>query len=367
MQKQYRADVVPLVGAPQVERFTEGPCMNDYAEFRHFRYLLEILEQESLRSAAEILHTTAPNICKQMQEFQEHFHLCLYRRLRDNRIKRTKSGTGSIPIVRDLLEHRDEVIAAMQAIESGEINTLRLGTGTFVDKELFRAACEFHREVLPSCVIKPEHADSSDLANEIVSGKIHAALVTLPVNEFELRVEELRRDRLVVCLRADHPLAGKPFVRPAELNGNIGVLYHPERHPEAHAQMMERLKRAGIRIGEFSSASHPTEMQDLVKGGFGLALVREGTELDPDLTTRPIFGVDWTVDTAFIYHRERIPHTIPVLVRHLRRHIATLLKEKDPTGTPGSPNSRNGGRKRPARSDGKDSAQLNLLDWKERA
>ena len=77
MQKQYRADVVPIVGAPQDKRFMEGPRMNDYAEFRHFKYLLEILEQESLRSAAENLHTTSPNICKQAQEFQEHFHLCL--------------------------------------------------------------------------------------------------------------------------------------------------------------------------------------------------------------------------------------------------------------------------------------------------
>jgi len=126
--------------------------MNDFAEFRHFKYLLEILEQESLRSAAENLHNTSPIICKQAQEFQEHFHLCLYRRLRDNHIRRTKTGTACIAIARDLLEHRDEAISAMQAIESGEINTLRLGSRTFVDKELFRAACEFHREILPSCV-----------------------------------------------------------------------------------------------------------------------------------------------------------------------------------------------------------------------
>jgi len=197
-----------------------------------------------------------------------------------------------------------------------------------------------------------------------VSGKNHAALVTLPVNESDLRVEELRRDRLVVCLRADHSLAGKPFVRPAELNGNIGVLYHLQRHPEAHEQIMDRLKRAGVRVGEFSSASHPTEMQHLVKEGYWLTLVREGTELDLDLTTRPIFCVDWTVDTAFIFHRERISPTIPIPVRHLRRHIAISLKEKDLTEMHGSPNSRNGGRKKPARSDGKEPAQLNLLDWK---
>jgi DNA-binding transcriptional LysR family regulator len=145
-----------------------------------------------------------------------------------------------------------------------------------------------------------KHADTVELAKGIVRGEIHAAIVTLPVNESDLQVEELRRDRLVLCLRADHPLAGKPSVRPAELNGNIGVFYHPQRHPEAHAQMMERLSRVGIRVGEFSRASHPTEIQQLVRDGYGWTLIREGTELDPDLTTRPIFGVDWTVDTAFI-------------------------------------------------------------------
>jgi DNA-binding transcriptional LysR family regulator len=341
--------------------------MNDFAEFRHFRYLLEILEQEGLRPAAENLHTTPPNLCKQALEFQERFQLHLYRKRRDNRIAPTKTGTAFIAIARSLLEARDQAIAALKAVESGTIHTLRLGSGTFVDKELFRAACELHREFLPSCVIKPAHADSSDLANEIMRGEIHAAIVTLPVNESDLQVEELRRDRLVLCLRTDHPLAGKPSVRPAELNGNIGVFYHPQRHPEAHVQMMERLSRVGIRVGEFSRAAHPTEIQQLVKDGYGSTLIREGTELDHDLTTRPISGVDWTVNTAFIYHRERRPPTIPVLVRQLRRHIATSQKEKDPTGTMDSLDLRNRGRRRLPRSDRGDSEQLNLLDWRERA
>src|ERR1019366_1908592 len=122
MQPKYRADVVPLIGSPQDERFAEGFRMNDFAEFRHFKYLLEVLVQESLRSAADHLHTTSPNLCKQAQEFQEHFHLRLYRKLRDNRITRTKTGTACIAIARGLLEHRDEAIAALQAIESGTID-----------------------------------------------------------------------------------------------------------------------------------------------------------------------------------------------------------------------------------------------------
>lgn len=47
------------------------------------------------------------------------------------------------------------------------------------------------------------------LEEELVSGEIDAAVVTLPVSHPLLSVEVIRRDRLVVCLRRDHPLASK--------------------------------------------------------------------------------------------------------------------------------------------------------------
>jgi hypothetical protein len=62
-------------------------------------------------------------------------------------------------------------------------------------------------------------------------------------------------------------------------------------------------------------------MRTLVKDGYGFALIREGTLLEDDLTTRPTLGVDWTVDTAAIYHKHRHPKTVPILVRKLKRNI----------------------------------------------
>jgi hypothetical protein len=63
----------------------------------------------------------------------------------------------------------------------------------------------------------------------------------------------------------------------------------------------------GVKIEEYARASHPAEMQLLVKQGFGLALLRERTALDAELTTRSIAGVDWTVDKAFDYGKQGHP------------------------------------------------------------
>jgi hypothetical protein len=72
------------------------------------------------------------------------------------------------------------------------------------------------------------------------------------------------------------------------------------------------------------------------------------------LTTRPIAGVDWTVDTAFVYNKELHPKTVPVLARHLKRRLAVLpIKTGAPQAT-GSTTPKVGSAKRPPSSEDKD-------------
>ena len=47
--------------------------MYDWAEFRHFRYLLAILEKGGFRVAADELHTSQPNLTVQARQFFSAF------------------------------------------------------------------------------------------------------------------------------------------------------------------------------------------------------------------------------------------------------------------------------------------------------
>jgi len=293
--------------------------MNDWAEFRHFLYLITILEKGGLRPAAEYLHTSQPNLSVQARQFQEYASVCLYRKAKNGHIYPTETGLAFIPLAKSVLEARDEVIAAIVAIERGEIDTIRLGSSPLADQELFRLLCSMHKELLPSCTVRRLHGDTTQLAEALLDGELDAALITLPLKHPDLCVRELRQDRLVVCIRRDSPLAERAAIQVSDLQANLTILYHPNRHPEAHARLMELLHDVGLQIKEYSSASHPTEMQALVKEGYGVALIREGMPLDEELTTRRILGVEWTVDMAVAYHRERHPKTIPILVRKLRK------------------------------------------------
>jgi DNA-binding transcriptional LysR family regulator len=319
--------------------------MYDWAEFRHFTYLLAVLEQNGFRAAAEVLHTTQPNLSAHSKQFHENSGLRLYRKAKSGRIRLTATGIAFKVIAKGLLDARDDAMDALLAVERGEIPTLRLGCSSQADPTLFNDLCALHKELLPSCPVQPAHGDTAQLLEEIDSCEIDAAIVTLPVVNPNLHVEELQRDRLVVCLRADHELATKAYLQPADLQENLKILYQPQRHPHAHARLLELLGDAGVKVEAYSRASHPTEMQALVKQGYGFALIREGTHLDAELTTRPVAGVDWTVDTAFIYRKQGHPRMIPTLIRLLKSRLARQTTHG----------------KKPPRSIGKEPQQMSLL------
>jgi DNA-binding transcriptional LysR family regulator len=312
--------------------------MYDWAEFRHFLYLLKILEKGGFRVAAEELHTSQPNLSVQARRFQDHASVRLFRKAKNGRIQPTATGIAFISLARLVLEIREEVIDALMAIEQGEIGVVRFGSTPLVDQDLFRSFCTLHKGLLPQIAVRPTHGDAAQLAREVLDGAVDAAIVTLPLTHPDLHVEPLRRDRIVVCLRRDHPFAAKPVLQVSDLQDNLTVIYRPQRHPDAHVRLLELLGDAGVTLQECSCASHPSEMQTLVKEGHGLALIREGTLLEEDLITRRLSGVDWTVDAAAIYHKLRYPKTVPVLVRKLKRMIQKEIPKKGVSAAKPYPN-----------------------------
>ena len=201
--------------------------MYDWAEFRHFRYLLKILEKRGFRAAAEELHTSQPNLTVQARQFQEHASVRLFRKLKNGQLRPTESGIAFIALARQILELREEAIDALIAIDRGEVTHVRFGSSPFADQSLFRSFCALHRDLLPNCAVRPTHGDTVQLAQEVLAGIVDAAFVTLPITHPHLHIQLLRRDRLVVCLRKDSLEAAKAMLLPSDLQGNLTVLYHP--------------------------------------------------------------------------------------------------------------------------------------------
>ena len=197
--------------------------MYEWAEFRHFRYLLSILEQKGFRAAAEKLHTAQPNLSVQAKQFQDNASIRLYERLKNGRIEPTRTGEAFKLGAKYLLDALQEVMEALVAIEHDDLKVVRFGCSPLADPSLFSDLCQIHKELLPSCSIHPERGDTNQLIDDILAGMIDIAIITRPVDNGMLAMEDLCSDRLVVCLRADHPLAQKGALKLDEIGSDLKI------------------------------------------------------------------------------------------------------------------------------------------------
>ncbi len=75
---------------------------------------------------------------------------------------------------------------------------------------------------------------------------------------------------------------------------------------------------AGVPLHVASSAATPSDMQWMVKEDYGLALIDQLIVLEPGLITRPIAGVNWTADVAFISAKDSSHIALPFVEKFLK-------------------------------------------------
>ena len=99
------------------------------------------------------------------------------------------------------------MLHTLMALEHGDITSVRFGCSPLADQSLFDEFLPDAQRALPDCPIRPERGDTIELIEDVTTGVIDAAIVTLPIENSAQRIEDICRDRPVVCLRRDDPLA----------------------------------------------------------------------------------------------------------------------------------------------------------------
>ena len=219
----------------------------------------------------------------------------------------------------EALELRDEVVSAARAMDRGEIPVLRIGLSSFINPDSVQALRQAYARLFPDSPIQMAGGHPVQLLHRMEEKSIDAAILPLPVTGARWVVSHVASDALVVCMRADDPLASCREIQPSELAGRLKVFRDPETHPAAHHRLMEMLLEIGIRPEASCLAATPADIQMMVQSRCGLALIDERTALPSDLTSRPIAGARWTSDTAFVHHANANHMALSILIRHLHK------------------------------------------------
>jgi DNA-binding transcriptional LysR family regulator len=290
----------------------------DHLEFRHLKYIMAIVEEGTFTAAAVRLHIVQSALSRQIRELEDILGVQIFE---PGSATLTSAGESLLRLAPQLLDMRAELIDALQAIHQATMQPFRLGFTPFVDKRVLDTVSQAHRDLFPKGSISPENGDTNDLLQRLKEGTLDAALVTLPLDSDGYMVQSVMHEPLVVCLRRDDPLAVQEEIPPELLNGKLAIFSDPRHHPLAHTRLLEMLAEQGIEPRVSNPTFNAEHVQWMVREGLCVALIRQTESLNEDLTTRPIQGVSWTIDSAIVYRPEHDQMALPLLLRDLNRRF----------------------------------------------
>jgi DNA-binding transcriptional LysR family regulator len=293
--------------------------MSDSLEFRLLKYIVAVAETSNFTRAAQRLFLAQPSLSKQIRDLEEEIKFPIFDRNRDG-VRMTPAGEMILAYARETLRAREELVTMARAVHLGEVPPLRLGFSSFVNANLLQSFRDRYESMFPGCEIQLAGGDPMHVLHRINQRSLDCAILPMPIDNDIYHVQQMSQSPLVVCMRSDDPLASETQLDIQDIAHKIKIFRDPEVQPAAHSRLAEMFEEVGIPMHLASSASTPADIQWMVKARFGLALIDQIASLDPGLTTRPIAGVKWTVDTAFVHHNRADHIALPFIERSLSQH-----------------------------------------------
>lgn len=304
-------------------------AMSDSLDFRLLRYIVAVAETANFTRAAERLYLAQPSLSKQIKDLEEDLRFPIFERSR-NGVHATPAGEMVLAYAKDTLKSRDELITMARAVHFGQLPALRVGFSTFVNAELLKRFHDDYCAMFPRCEIQLAGGDQASILEKIRQHILDCAVLLLPISGDHFQVQQVASSPLVVCLRSNDATTSRTELDIREIAPRIKVFPDPQAQPAAYARFVALFRQLDVPMQVTCLAGTPAEIQWMVKAGYGLALIDQLTVLDAGLTTRPLTGLDWTVDTAFVY-QNRTDH---IALSFLERSLAQRWKHG--RKTPGS-------------------------------
>ena len=304
--------------------------MSDSLTFRLLRYIKASAETLNFTRAAEQVFVAQSSLSHQIGKFEDNIDVTIFDRLQ-NGLKLTPAGRIVAAYAENTLRVWDQTLVMARAVERNEVPPLRLGFSSFVNAKLLERFREGYDTMFSGCVIHLLSGDPILSLQRLDSRTLDCAMLPLPIDTNLYCVQQIAQSPLVVCMRSDDVLADHAQVDIHEVAQRLTVFRDPELHPSAHSRLMEMFGEVGMSVNLACSARTPAEIQWMVRERFGLALIDQLTPLDPGLVTRPIAGLNWTDDTAFVSISPADHVALPFVERFLRETWSESRRRRPPS------------------------------------
>jgi len=297
--------------------------MNDELEFRHLRSFVAVAEECNYRRAANRLRLSQPSLSLQIKKLEITIGAILFLRGRAG-AELTPAGRAFLADAKRLLDMSERAVQTTSSVHAGINLPLRFGYSPFVRHDLVQETVAAYKDLVPNGQIESFSECSAPLLKMVAEGLLDAALVIMPIGEHKLFLHRVCKEKLLICLRRDDPLAREDSIPKDVIASRLRIVLARVHHPLFHDEIMRKFAKANIVLKPTDFVSSPAEMQFLVKMSDKFGLIHETVPLDPELTHRKISGLSLYVKTAFICNQAQPRPVLPLLAYRMAKMFADI-------------------------------------------
>lgn len=187
-------------------------------EIRVLRYFLTVMREESITKAAEVLHITQPTLSRQLAQMEEEVGVKLFHR-GARRIELTNEGILLRRRAEEILQLVDKTEKELIEQEEQVEGKISIGCGEIAAVQVLPKLIKTFREKYPQVTFDIFTATADLVKEQMDKGLLDIGLLLEPVDMEKYDFIRLDvKEKWVVLMRPDSPLAEKEFVTAKDLS-----------------------------------------------------------------------------------------------------------------------------------------------------
>lgn len=251
-------------------------------ELSHLRCFVAVAEELHFGRAADRLHMTQPPLSRQLQYLEQDLGVSLVNR--SNRtVALTAAGRVFLMDAKRILRLAEEARLSAGRVANGEGGVLTIGFIPACGYELLPRIVALMGRELPKVELVLKEMVTADQIEALTTRRIDVGILRTPVDRQLMSTQVIARDRMVLAVADDHPLAERGEVSLSELNDLPFVMYAPVESRYHHDLIVSFFRNADLRPRFVQFARETHTILALVGAGIGLAIVpQNAVRLRPD-------------------------------------------------------------------------------------
>ena len=243
---------------------------NKKMNIRDLQYLVALADHGHFGKAAEICFVSQPALSMQIKKLEENLGIKLLERTNKS-VLLTEVGTAIAEQARQILNQVEEVRELAKSAKDPFSGELKIGIFPTLAPYLLPHIIQPLSKIFPKLSFYLIEEKTAILLEQLKHGKIHAAILALPVEEKVLSSSLLFKEEFLLTVPHSHPFAKRKSIEHEELDKKK-ILLLEEGHCMRH-QILSFCQNINLHEAKNFRATSLETLRHMVAAGAGITLM----------------------------------------------------------------------------------------------